>query len=258
MLGKLLKHEWIATIRKYAMFYLVLGIMTVLAGGIHAIPADNFVFNMGEGLILVLYVITVLAVVFCSTGMAVVRFYKNMVTDEGYLTFTLPVKVEELVLSKFIVAFVWQIITVVLCTASLFLVFVPGHIEMEELIEVISTVFDQFGSLVPVFFLMLFFTLMYQLVFYYFCIAVGQLFGSYKIVWSVVTYCVVNFALEMVLVVIMLGIFAIIGFDKVDAYMSSVDGMTTFYSISVGWTILLGALAYFVTCRLLKKKLNLA
>lgn len=257
MLGKLIKHEWIATLRKYSLFYLVLGMMTVFAWIMHGIPVDNVVFNMGEAAVLVLYIITVVGVLFCSVGMAVIRFYKNMVTDEGYLTFTLPVKVEELVLSKFIVAFLWQIITIVLCCGSLFLVFIPGHIEMKEVSKIISYFSEQTGTLLPVFFLLMFFTLMYQLLFYYMCIAVGQSFGSNKVIWSVVMYCIINFIMEMVLLVILLVVFAIIGFNEVEAFMNTTDGATILYSISIVWTCILGVAAYFITCNLLKKKLNL-
>ncbi len=258
MLGKLLKHEWIATIRRYALFYLVLAAVTLVAAVMHALPVDNVVFNLGEGAILVLYVLSVIGVVFCSTAMGVIRFYKNMVSDEGYLTFTLPAKVEELVLAKFIVALLWQIITVVLSALSLFLVFVPGHIEMSQVSAVISQLSDQFGILVPVFFFMLLFSLMYQILTYYLSIAIGQLFSTYKIVGSVVAYCAISFVVEMALMAVMLGAMVIIGFDKVDAFMNSMNGMAKFYLFSTGWMVVLGIVEYFVICHLLKKKLNLA
>lgn len=256
MLGKLLKHEWIATVRRYALFYLVLGAMTIFATVMHALPVDNFVFSIAEVAILIFYVIAVIGVIFCSTAMAVIRFYKNMVSDEGYLTFTLPAKVEELVLAKFLVAFSWQVITVVLCILSLFCVFVPGHMSLHEFSEGMSFITDQFGDgLLPVFGIMILFSMMYQILLYYLSIAVGQLFATYKVVGAVVSYCAISFVIEMVLMIIMFVVFAIIGFDEM---ASTSANMTTFYVISILWTIGLGVLEYFVTCHLLKKKLNLA
>ena len=145
----------------------------------------------------------------------------------------------------------------VLCTASLFLVFVPGHMEIKQLFDGISFISEQFGVLIPVFLVMLLFSMMYQMLLYYLSIAVGQLFGTYKILASVIAYCAISFALEIVLLVIMLCVFAGVGFDKVNTFMNSMDGMTNFYYISSGWTIVLGIVEYFVICRLLKKKLNL-
>ena len=57
----------------------------------------------------------VLALIF-GTVMTLVlmiqRFYKNYLTDEGYLMFTLPVSVHSMIFSKLIVAIVWIILTV--------------------------------------------------------------------------------------------------------------------------------------------------
>ena len=94
MLGKLLKHEWIATARKYGLFYLVLGIVTLITAVMHALPKEHLFFTVADIALIVIYILALICVFFCSTGMAVVRFYKNLVSDEGYLTFTLPVKVE--------------------------------------------------------------------------------------------------------------------------------------------------------------------
>lgn len=257
MLGKLLKHEWIATIRRYSLFYLVLGAMTLFAGVMHAVPVENFIFSMGENAILVLYGATVVGVLFCSVGMAVVRFYKNMVSDEGYLTFTLPVKVEELVLAKFLVAIVWQLITIVMCVASVFLVFVPGHIEIKVLMDGISSLMSQARTLLPVFCLTLIATMVCQIMLYYLSMAVGQLFGNYKIVASVIAYCIIYFAMELVPLLMLLVVFGVFGFDTINNYVNSMEDVTVIYVISISVTVVMGIVEYFATCSLLKKKLNL-
>ena len=257
MLGKLLKHEWNATARRYGLFYLVLGIITILAIVVHAIPVDHFLFTIGEVSFLILYILVLCGVVFCSTGMAVVRFYKNMVSDEGYLTFTLPAKVEQLVFSKFLVAAGWQIITIVLITLSLLSVFVVGHVEWSAFCEGMSFVMDEMGVILPVFGCMLLVSTMYQLLLYYLSIAVGQLFGNYKILASVIAYCVLSFGIELILILIILAVCGVIGFVEFGQQMSSFSGMATFYGISIGWMAVFGIVEYLVICYLLKKKLNL-
>ena len=57
---------------------------------------------------------------------------------------------------------------------------------------------------------------------------------------------------------IFVGVFFVVGFDEVDVFMNSVSGMTKFSFISMGWTLVLGIVEYFIVCNLLKKKLNLA
>lgn len=257
MLGKLLKHEWIATARRYGLFYLVLAAVTLLAIIVHAIPVDNMFYTMGEVAFLVLYVLTLCGVFFCSTGMAVVRFYKNMVSDEGYLTFTLPAKVEQLVLAKFLVAAIWQMVTMVLVTLSLICVFVVGHVEWKAFSDGIGFVFDEAGIMVPTFCLMLVISSIYQLLLYYLSIAIGQLFGNYKILASVIAYCALSFGIELIMVLLIFAIFAGVGFLEMSRYLSSQEGLSIFYVISMVWMIAFGAVEYFVTCHLLKKKLNL-
>ena len=257
MLGKLLKHEWKATARKYGLFYLILAAVTLFTAAIHAIPTDNVFFVMGEISLIVVYIISLFGVVFCSTGMAVVRFYKNMVSDEGYLTFTLPAKVEQLVISKFLVAVVWQLITVVLCILSLFCVFAVGHIEMGVFFEEFTAVLKEFDGLFPVFVVLMVVGIMYQILIYYLSIAIGQLFGTYKILASVLTYCVLGFVLEMVIGFVLLGVFGLTGMLQMGDAMSVSEGMTGLYLVSAGVSVIIGAVSYFVTCYLLKKKLNL-
>ena len=126
-------------------------IITILAIIVHALPVDHVLFTIGEVSFLVLYILVLCGVFFCSTGMAVVRFYKNMVSDEGYLTFTLPAKVEQLVLSKFLVAVCWQITTMLLVALSLLSVFVVGHIEWSMFREGVSFVMKETGMILPVF-----------------------------------------------------------------------------------------------------------
>lgn len=257
MLGKLLKHEWRATARRYGLFYLVLAAMTLFAVIIHAIPAENFFYRMGETAFLVIYVLTLCGVAFCSVGMVVVRFYKNMVSDEGYLTFTLPAKVEQLVLAKFIVAFLWQLLTVVLVVLSLLLVFIVGHVEWSALCEAISSIFEKTGVMLPILGITVLFSIMYQILLYYLSVAVGQLFGHYKILASVIAYCAIGFGVDLIVLLIILIVCRCIGFVEVTEFMNHMAGMSVFYIISIVWTAALALIAYFVVCHLLKKKLNL-
>ena len=249
MLGKLLKHEWKATARRYGLFYLILTSITLFTAIIHAIPVENFLFSMGENAVMVLYIVSLLAVIFCSTGMAIVRFYKNMVSDEGYLTFTLPAKVGQLVFAKFLVAFVWQLITVILC--------VVGYVELGKFCDEILNVIDQFGSMIPVFVVMIMLSMMYQLMIFYLSIAIGQRFGTYKILASILAYCVLNYVIEFGIMLVILGIFGAVGFAEMSRSMETLEGIKGVCLLVGGILGTMGIAAYFVTCDQLKKKLNL-
>ena len=58
-----------------------------------------------------LMVFVLAALVTVTTILILYRYYKNFFTDEGYLTFTLPVTRDQLLWSKIINAFIWEIAT---------------------------------------------------------------------------------------------------------------------------------------------------
>ena len=118
MLGKLIKHEFRATAR---IMLPVMGALLALA-----LLANLSMRGLTGGLIdvMVLKIFFILVIVFFGIGvvatavMAVVimvsRFYRNLLKDEGYLMFTLPVSVHELVWAKLIVSLVWFVATALL------------------------------------------------------------------------------------------------------------------------------------------------
>lgn len=257
MLGKLFKHEWNATARRYGLFYLVLAAMTLFAAVLHRIPVENMVFRVAETIFLGIYVLTLIAAMVGSLAMAVIRFYQNMVADEGYLTFTLPVKVEELVLVKIFVAIFWQIITVCLLFGSVFCVYVLGHVEVSTFVQELIVSVKGAGMSLTLVAVVLLVTMLYQLILCFFSISVGQSFQGNKIVGSVITYLVVDFGLRMIMMVVLFTGVVIIGFSKVEeavALGSGIGKMLTGWSI---WFVMMAIAGYIGSCYFLKKKLNL-
>ena len=259
MLRKLLKHEWIATGRMYGIFFLVLAAVTLVTKLMGLIQIDSFVLSVVKGIFTGIYVVTLIGVWFCSIGYAVVRFYKNMVSSEGYLTFTLPAKVEQLVTAKFLVAFVWQIVTIVALILSLCFVFVVGKVSMDEISYVWDAITSELGgAYIPAILFLIVVNMAYQLVIYYLSIAIGQLFTGNKIVGAVVGYCIIYFVVQALFIAMFVIAGAIGGFDTIDTMFNTVDGMPALFVVSSLPSLVFGVVGYFVTCKLLKKKLNLA
>ncbi|MBQ7338436.1 MAG: hypothetical protein IJW40_08300 [Clostridia bacterium] len=124
MLSKLIKYDFRA-LAKYGkpMLFVMLGVIVVgmlNAWGTGAlimyvtsqIEVDGF-----AALLMILSILLNVVIIFALCGalvailiLTLVHFYKSLVTDEGYLTFTLPVKASEILLSKIINGFLWQLI----------------------------------------------------------------------------------------------------------------------------------------------------
>lgn len=111
MFGKLLKNEFISTGRIMGILYaVVLVLMGYLLGSYYfgretasAAPSDGEIIG----------VFALMMVSFCSfiltTIVMVTNFQKTLYGDQGYLTFTLPVKSTSLLASKVIVSAIWYI-----------------------------------------------------------------------------------------------------------------------------------------------------
>lgn len=259
MLKKLIKHEWIATAGRFGIFYLILFAITLFTSLISLLEIDSIVFTSFQGFLFGIYVITLIGVWFCSIGLIIVRFYKNMVSDEGYLTFTLPAKVEELVLAKFVVALFWQLVTMILIALSLFCVMLAGPFSMGvgEILQILPEIMQEAGWVFGVLALCFSVSAIYQIFLYYLSIAIGQLFLGHKIIGSVAGYCIINFAVQIVSVVFILVLGIVVGFTRLDAFMNTTNGITLFVAAECVLMLILAAVEYVVTCTLLKKKLNL-
>ena len=121
MLGKLLKHEWKAVWKIPVLLIGILLAAAVMAGFTFHLPIWDSEW-VGLPLSGVMMIITFyVAIIGVSLGITIyfaVRYYKNMFTDEGYLTNTLPVSSHQLLLSKVITMFSWDIISIIAIAAS--------------------------------------------------------------------------------------------------------------------------------------------
>ena len=129
MFTKLLKHEWRATKGILALLCVIVLIAGLTIGcTMHYIiwnDQNGTVVNMNDAGIatkfvsvacVLLIMAGVGAVAICSAGslfFLIFRFYKRCFTDEGYLTFTLPVTTHQILLSSFLNTIIGELIMLV-------------------------------------------------------------------------------------------------------------------------------------------------
>lgn len=114
MLSKLTKYEFKYTLRFFPLCYFV---TLAVAGVTRLLMYISSEWDAASELFSVLSVfsgITLFLLIMISailpTVIFVYRFYKNMIGDEGYLTFTLPVKPWKHIVAKLIPSVVWTLI----------------------------------------------------------------------------------------------------------------------------------------------------
>lgn len=154
MLGRLLKYELRATARLYFPLYLAVLILAALwrisffgimsrniSGdeyGLHVVlsQADGplgDLLGMVISFILFAYVLMVLGAFVIHFIITLQRFWKNLMGDEGYLMFTLPVSTDALLWSKAISALIWTAATLLVVALSVLIL--CGHPVVFQIIK---------------------------------------------------------------------------------------------------------------------------
>ena len=264
MLSKLLKHEFEALARYYAIIGIVMGAVTLFYKGYLllslSVRSDFFVFLdifMGAT-----YCIVLFGCLFASTMVLIIRFYKNLVTDEGYLTFTLPVSVRQILLSKLISALCMSLLTGLLAVFSVVILRknIPDldeifHIMAEEFLRMTK---DGSGKwFFAAFLIYIAAAFIYSMIVFYTSIALGQTCRNHKVLYSVLFY----FAIYMITQVVIGLIFIITFVIKCHTFDSIIEVtagiMTPVLFVCSAGILILGSVCFFLMDQLFSKKLNL-
>lgn len=279
MLGKLVKEEFSSYRMSVGITFLAGVIFTIFMKIVCMLPyqKDAKYLIQYMGFYGYYYIIMLMSV---AVGiLVIVRFYCTMVGDRGYLTWTLPVKSSTIIWSKLLGGLFWKMITFIV-TIVLFLVFLVGKywvilndlamdVTLNEtnddvLHEILDELLKMFRPeyLIPMF-LFLITLLVYQVMpqlLLYFCIAIGQLFGKWRIVASIGCY----FVLMIIMEIFMIAGIAVLAVGGVSAASvgffenMSIFGIINFVlSIVLAVGIILSVVFFLFTNMILKKHLNL-
>lgn len=270
MLGKLLKYELKATARWFLPLYIALITLTLLnkLTMIIELP-DLLVFNLFRVLLIFVYVLVIIFTTIATLILLIVRFYKNLHTDEGYLTHTLPVKPSAQLNCKILSGCIWTVSSFFMQIISLFILFVGEGIFTE-----VADVFAEIGEFLKdaglmdnlivtliIFAITMLISLLYSLLMMYCSISLGSLFNKHKIIGAIFVYFVISFVVQLFGMVFMaVGIDSPILHDLVEVEDFSVEifnFMNIMMILSAGLTMICNAIFYFLSHFVISKKLNL-
>ena len=260
MLGKLLKHELNATSRLLIPLYLALAVLTLVNHFALYIKAFNGILGAVKGFLTFAYVVALIGIVIVTFILIIQRFYKNLVTDEGYLMFTLPVKSHELINSKLIVALLWIIASFAAVILSLLIVFYRADwfSGLPTFWELVKAEFQhEFGStsllLIIEFIIILITGFINAVLTVYVSIAIGQLINGHKLLGAFGAYIGITTGLQ-ILVSICMGILSLI-------FKQTINDITIIPEVvlplMILYTLVLNVIFFFVTNFIFKRKLNL-
>lgn len=271
MLRKLMKHEFRATGRVMLPMYLVL-LVTAVGSNLadrSILDSRYEVLNVLGMLVITAFGFSICGVLLISFVLMIQRFYKNLLQDEGYLMFTLPVNVHQHIWAKLIVSSVWFTVTVLAVILSgLVVVYDMGF--LRELFDFLGYFFQGLQKLkitealngtvylVELFILVFLAMAAFSLQFYA-ALAAGHSQPNHKMLWSVGCFfgfqAVLQFSGTMLLIgLTRLDLFRYLKFDWDPTPAVAIHvGLL----MSIGCVVIYGAIFYAVTTFFLKRHLNL-
>lgn len=264
MVKKLFKHEAHALWRLMIPIWVVLLGVSVLGRLIQLFEQDTVVYEIVSGSAFFFYGVSLFACIVCPFIFAVTRFYRNMFGGEGYLTFTLPVTTSQHLWTKLAVAVLTELITLAAAAISVILVtFGELTVEIGKAIwYIFKLCVEKWGAHMPLYLveaiigLIVIFTV--ETLLFYVCINIGQQFSKHRVLGAVGAYFGVYFIKQVI------GTIALICSIDVDweklAIWVMENPFATGHLALCGFIVievLIGALFFFVSHRLMTKRLNL-
>lgn len=275
MLGKLFKYEFKNTSKIMLTIYAVLIAVTALGMGVMSFDAfqqnNNPVVSIITCLYLLVYVLSIFALLIVTYVYLSIHFYKTMYSTQGYLTHTLPVKPVSTLHVKLLTALVWMLLSMFIMFLSVMgLVFATAgpdifkELRSYNFSELNDALVYNFGlNIVELFFAALIGVISSCLIFLlmvYLSCSIGQLFNQHKVAASIVAGIVLYFLQQMISSAIML--IQLVNSSLITtSVLESDSAIANYYSSSL-WSGIIMNLAfvaiYYIACRIiLKKHINL-
>jgi hypothetical protein len=293
MLIKLFKHEMRATARTFLWLYIAFVVIAVvnalimpgtinsmMAGGVSVANDPDLVSttfpNAGQTLASALYALAIAAIAIVTIVVIILRFFRNLLGDEGYLMMTLPVSREQHMASKLLAATVWSVCSAVLVFLSILLL-IAATGSFPDLVKGFN---DLIAAGIPInkyiliIILMMLVGTVSSILMLYAAMAIGPNLLKNRIGGSILAFIIIVVASQIagsgITVGVMSSMFAAGGVGPLagsttspatangymaDAAMSMIDQI---FITAIVYSAIVAIVCWFLTRFMLKRKLNLA
>ncbi|MBE5875821.1 MAG: hypothetical protein E7290_02895 [Lachnospiraceae bacterium] len=263
--------------RKYFLiFFIVMAVTTALSciTLLFINPAfDDVVIGFSTLLFMAVILLYYLGMIVCSIGSNVViavRFYKSCYTDEGYLTHTLPVNSNQLLIGKTIAYFLFSLIMGALMVLSVLLIIGTGFAHFGTFVDLSSIDFSELTvamkeetgiDLIPFILFLIVYCIVISLANILIitgCISIGQLMSKHRILGALLAY----FGFYMIVQIV--STFAsipmttsILKAELSGTTMTMWEVLGPVYLLVGGLYVVIAAIMYFINIHMMTKRLNL-
>jgi len=276
MLRKLIKYDILADYKRYGIVFAAMFLFSILLMVLDRLT-DVFKENRFFQIMMVICVMLFFAAAIVMFTMifviATIRFYKNLVRDEGYLMHTLPVPTWKLIMSKFITTYIWSAAATVIMGICfgivageplwLFKLDVGWELLESAFVEdTVNGTAEQLRNFFLVCSVVMVLTPGFMVLHIYMSLALGNLFHAHKLGMSVLMF----FALYIV-EQILSGVTMLFMSSEMVEYLTVIDSVVPFEAgykymmtsliLSIVYTIVLMIVFFIGSERIFSKRLNL-
>ena len=267
MLGKLLKYELKATSRVFVPLFIAILVVSIVNG----LSLNLEIFNI-QGLATIILMCLFISLFVITIVVTIQRFNKNLLKDEGYLMFTLPVSSKHLVLSKYLTSLIWTFLSFVVAFLSFTIIFmIPTYkyFDFSYFINEFNLLFSNMlnlnilGQFLKIILLMI---ISYTIFIFnvYLALSVGQLpiFNRFRNVSSFIGFLVINLLISYAQNIVSLFVNdASVNIEAIDNINYAINSVTSIVSkglnIAIVINLIIILVLFFATTYILDKKLNL-
>lgn len=270
MLGKLLKYELKATSRVFVPLYIAILVVSIVNG----LSLNLEIFNI-QGLATIILMCLFISLFVITIVVTIQRFNKNLLKDEGYLMFTLPVSSKYLVLSKYLTSLIWTFLSFIVALLSFTIIFTIatyGDFNYSYFINEFNLLFSNISNILGTTILSEFFKIVLLIILLiiisytififnvYLSLSIGQLpiFNRFRNISSFIGFLVINLLISYVQNIVDN---AFVNIEAIDNVNYSIDSISSIVSKGLNVAIIINIIIilvlFFATSYILNKKLNL-
>lgn len=287
MLGKLFRHEWKATCKVGILMLILIAVVTFFGWLAFQTPmwqqlSDETYYGKLSTLdvlsivTLIMYAMMLVGVTYGTLIYLGVHFYKTMYTDEGYLTHTLPVTKNQLLVSKILVSGIWNLIVsaaVILSVCGLLIFMVsavmPADLTWGDIIETLGENWDEFMSVlkdelgvnlvqwIVLMLLTFLLTPFLSMIVLFGAISIGQLFTKHRVLMAIVCYG----GIMILSMVVSSVVQSITSMHSLNSMMQETVALNNYLNASMLsgaiQNIVMAAILYFASYFVISQKLNM-
>lgn len=242
MLRKLIKYDILADYKKYGIAFIGLILTSALLLFMSKATSwmrENPLLEAVTSMLSAAFVMATMLLFAMVVVFAAVRFYKNLVRDEGYLMHTLPVPTWKLLTSKLISTYIWfAAAAVVMCISIgisvgdffwIFKLITQKEEIMNALYEAgIQISVSQYTKFIALACVTLLVSPCMFMTHIYLSLALGNLFSKHKLGWAVLMFFGIYIAEQIISTIFMM-------FMSVDTMEIVISSMTDEAALSYGF-----------------------